>query len=92
MSGKIAIKITEFIGSWTSISIWILFVVFWCIFNQYIIGFDKYPYILLNLVFSLMATFQASIVLMSQKSQDIENRKEYEKLLQELREIKDKLT
>jgi uncharacterized membrane protein len=74
---KMADGIAQFGGSWTfilfffgSILFWILLNVFW--YNNQ--GFDPYPYILLNLVLSCLASIQAPIIMMSQNRQDQKDR------------------
>lgn len=64
--------IATFGGSWTFISLFALFLVVWMIINAFLLlngGFDPYPYILLNLVLSCVAAFQAPIILMAQGRQ-----------------------
>jgi uncharacterized membrane protein len=53
--------------------------VFWVILNSYILvnynkAFDPYPYILLNLFLSMLASIQAPIILMSQNRQSEKDR------------------
>jgi len=69
---KISDKIASFGGSWYFITIFLVFLVAWMIFNNTLESkaFDPYPYILLNLILSCVAALQAPIILMSQ------NRKE----------------
>lgn len=64
--------ISNFGGSWTFITIFILFLIAWMIMNFYFLtnkGFDPYPFILLNLVLSCLAALQAPIILMAQNRQ-----------------------
>jgi len=59
-------------GSWAFITVFGLFLVAWMILNTFILlnkSFDPYPYILLNLVLSCVAAFQAPIILMAQGRQ-----------------------
>ncbi|MEY4852277.1 MAG: hypothetical protein RIS99_672 [Bacteroidota bacterium] len=74
---KMADGIAQFGGSWTfilfffgSILFWILLNIFW--YNNQ--GFDPYPYILLNLVLSCLASIQAPIIMMSQNRQEQKDR------------------
>jgi|SRR3989344_4608309 len=59
---------TNWIGSWTFIILFIIFLIGWISIN--IIGFinnwDPYPFILLNLCLSTIAALQAPLILMSQ--------------------------
>lgn len=58
--------VSSFGGSWSFIFLFLLFFGGWIIFNLYIYSFDNYPFILLNLVLSCLAVFQAPFILMSQ--------------------------
>lgn len=73
-------KVASFGGSWTFISIFIGVMVTWIFLNSFILiklvegSFDPYPYILLNLVLSMLAAIQAPIILMSQNRQAYKDR------------------
>jgi uncharacterized membrane protein len=76
---KMADKVTSFGGSWIFISIFMGVMVIWIILNSFILiklnsSFDPYPYILLNLVLSMLAAIQAPIILMSQNRQAYKDR------------------
>ena len=63
--------VARFGGSWKFIGIFILLMLIWTALNSYILinqdqAFDPYPYILLNLFLSMLASIQAPIILMSQ--------------------------
>ena len=78
---KVADKIASFGGSWTFILIYIFILVLWIFTNSYILlhwgkPFDPYPYILLNLFLSMLASIQAPIILMSQNRQTAKDRLE----------------
>jgi uncharacterized membrane protein len=64
-------KITDFIGSWAFIFLFIFFVVIWIGINIKALygGFDPYPFILLNLTLSCLAAIQAPLIMMSQNRQ-----------------------
>ena len=67
---KIADKVTAIAGSWTFIIIFTLFLILWIILNIYILkNVDPYPFILLNLLLSCIASLQAPIIMMSQNRQ-----------------------
>ena len=71
---KMADKVALFGGSWIFISIFMGVMVIWILLNSFILiklndSFDPYPYILLNLVLSMLAAIQAPIILMSQNRQ-----------------------
>jgi uncharacterized membrane protein len=66
--------IATFGGSWTFVISLSLILIFWMTINvilyaKYQSTFDKYPFILLNLVLSTLAAFQAPIILMAQGRQ-----------------------
>ena len=68
---RVADRVTSFGGSWTFISIFGAVLFFWILLNSLLLirhggSFDPYPYILLNLVLSMLAAVQAPIILMSQ--------------------------
>lgn len=69
---RVADKVSAIAGSWTFITIFIAFLIFWFILNTVILGdeaVDPYPFILLNLVLSCIAALQAPIIMMSQNRQ-----------------------
>jgi uncharacterized membrane protein len=68
---RLADRVATFGGSWTFISIFGVVLVLWVLLNSFIFvsfhgSFDPYPYILLNLFLSMLASIQAPIILMSQ--------------------------
>lgn len=68
---RAADAVARFGGSWTFIGIFAAIMVLWVVLNSYILinygkSFDPYPYILLNLFLSMLASIQAPIILMSQ--------------------------
>jgi uncharacterized membrane protein len=68
---RTADRVTAFGGSWTFISIFGGVLFLWILLNFFLLNklgrtFDPYPYILLNLVLSMLAAVQAPIILMSQ--------------------------
>jgi uncharacterized membrane protein len=60
------------IGSWRFILIQSILVVVWVILNAsaYFRPWDPYPFIFMNLIFSLQSAYTASLILMSQNRQD----------------------
>lgn len=71
---KAADAVANFGGSWTFIILFGLTLTTWVVLNSFILikfdkGFDPYPYILLNLFLSMLASIQAPIILMSQNRQ-----------------------
>ena len=76
---KLADKVASFGGSWVFISIFGCVMVIWILLNSFILlklnsSFDPYPYILLNLVLSMLAAIQAPVILMSQNRQAYKDR------------------
>jgi uncharacterized membrane protein len=99
---RAADKIATFGGSWTFIISFFSILTVWIVFNVYALhnkGFDPYPFILLNLILSCLASIQAPIIMMSQNRQEEKDReraewdlKINEKAEAEIREISKKLT
>ncbi|MBN1828019.1 MAG: DUF1003 domain-containing protein [Deltaproteobacteria bacterium] len=76
---RIADKVASFGGSWIFISIFFCAMVAWILLNSFILvklrgSSDPYPYILLNLVLSMLAAIQAPVILMSQNRQSSKDR------------------
>ena len=74
---RVADAVARFGGSWTFIFIFASVLIFWVIFNSYVLlsrAFDPYPYILLNLFLSMLAAVQAPIIMMSQNRQAARDR------------------
>jgi len=71
---RAADAVASFGGSWTFIMLFGTVLVAWVTLNSFILvhydkSFDPYPYILLNLFLSMLASIQAPIILMSQNRQ-----------------------
>jgi len=62
---------TEWMGSWTFIIVFLIVLGAWIALNilAWLGSWDPYPFILLNLVLSSLTAFQAPIILMSQNRQ-----------------------
>lgn len=76
---RLADKLAQVVGSWPFIFLFLLFLLLWMIVNSLILSrvgteFDPYPYILLNLVLSTVASIQAPIIMMSQNRQSEKDR------------------
>lgn len=99
---RAADKIATFVGSWTFIISFFIILAIWIAFNILALhdkGFDPYPFILLNLILSCLASIQAPIIMMSQNRQGEKERERSERDLKidekaeaEIREISKKLT
>ena len=105
---KAADFIATFGGSWTFILLLSSLLIIWMIINTFLMlknPFDPYPFILLNLVLSCLAAFQAPIILMAQGRQGDRDRidakydhainrkseRENRKMMKDLESIKRKL-
>ncbi len=97
-------KISKYLGSWPFLIGFIIFLILWVIINLYLANnaIDPYPFILLNLLLSCIASIQAPIIMMSQnrqaKKDSIRNQFDYkvdlksELILEDIHEKLDKLT
>ena len=76
LSDRAADMIAEFGGSWKFIGVSIALIIFWIIFNSYILvrGFDPAAYQMLNLALAIIAGMQAPIIMMSQNRQGEKDR------------------
>lgn len=78
---KISDKVAQFGGSWAFIIIFLIILFVWIVYNTLAASnykFDPYPFILMNLVLSCIAAFQAPIIMMSQNRQEEKDRKRSE--------------
>jgi uncharacterized membrane protein len=72
--------VAAFGGSWTFIGLFALTLIGWVALNSFVLvrhgatAFDPYPYILLNLFLSMLASIQAPVILMSQNRQGEKDR------------------
>lgn len=74
---KSADEIAKFGGSWPFIFLFVVILGSWILLNTlHFLGlsFDRYPFILLNLVLSCLAAIQAPIIMMSQNRQATRDR------------------
>lgn len=76
---RLADRIAQFGGSWTFILIFFSALLGWVGLNSLILArrnaaFDPYPYILLNLFLSMLASLQAPVIMMSQNRQAAKDR------------------
>ncbi|MBS3064726.1 MAG: DUF1003 domain-containing protein [DPANN group archaeon] len=78
---RAADKLTKIAGSWGFIIGFLIFLVLWMMTNVIWLehqSWDPYPFILLNLVLSSLAAFQAPIILMSQNRENERDRQRAE--------------
>ena len=71
---RAADAVANFGGSWTFIGSFAVTLIIWVLLNSYVLlrwdaTFDPFPYILLNLFLSMLASIQAPLILMSQNRQ-----------------------
>ena len=68
---RLADKLALGMGSWTFINVQTLVIIIWVILNLvgFIYHWDPYPFILLNLLFSVQAAYAAPVIMMSQNRQ-----------------------
>jgi CRP/FNR family transcriptional regulator, cyclic AMP receptor protein len=74
---RLADRVAAFGGSWTFIIFFGAILLSWVALNTIALhdkGFDPYPYILLNLFLSMIASLQAPVIMMSQNRQGSKDR------------------
>lgn len=79
---RLADNVADFGGSWTFIIWFFVLILIWIGANAFLFlnkGFDPYPFILLNLILSCLASLQAPIIMMSQNRQEEKDRERAKK-------------
>ena len=73
---RLADRVASFGGSWTFLILFSAVIIGWVVLNTVMLagGFDPYPYILLNLFLSMLASIQAPVIMMSQNRQAAKDR------------------
>jgi len=73
---KAADFVAQIVGSWKFVIIQSIMLTIWIILNltAWILHWDPYPFILMNLVLSLQAAYTAPIIMMSQNRQNQRDR------------------
>ena len=76
LGARFADAITGFMGSWKFIVVQTIIVIAWLIGNIILLSrpFDPYPFILLNLAFSLQAAYAAPLILLASNRAAIRDR------------------
>jgi uncharacterized membrane protein len=97
----LADKVAEFGGSWKFIILYFTVMTLWITANCVLLpwrAFDPFPFILFNLILSMLAAIQAPIIMMSQNRQEWRDRMRAENYYKvnlkaelEVRAIRDKL-
>ena len=74
---KLADNIANFVGSWPFIIIQSILLIIWVVLNVLkVVGFDPYPFILLNLFLSFQAAYATPMILMSGNRRADKDRKQ----------------
>ena len=78
---RLADRIAQFGGSWTFILSFLAVLAAWVVLNVILVArrgstFDPYPFILLNLFLSMLASLQAPVIMMSQNRQAVKDRQD----------------
>jgi uncharacterized membrane protein len=88
---KVSDGVTRFVGSWKFIILFAMLLGAWMAFNSIAfftnLRYDPYPFILLNLVLSFVAAFQAPFIMMSQNRGEAKQDAAYRGLFQEIKEL-----
>src|SRR5262249_50908247 len=73
---RVADGVASFGGSWTFIISFLILLMVYSAINVALTGraWDPYPFILLNLILSMLAAIQAPVIMMSQNRQDTKDR------------------
>jgi uncharacterized membrane protein len=74
---RLADRIAAFGGSWMFLILFFIFIAAWITMNSMVLIWkpaDPYPFILLNLVLSCIASIQAPVIMMSQNRQEAKDR------------------
>ena len=91
LGDKISDGIAKFGGSWAFIGSFSLFLFIWIVLNTLalfqVISWDQPPFILLNLILSFIAAFQAPFIMMSQNRGEIKQDESYRKLFAEIKSL-----
>jgi uncharacterized membrane protein len=76
MGDRLADAVARFGGSWSFIIAFAVVLTVWVAVNVVLVtrAWDPYPFILLNLILSMLAAVQAPIIMMSQNRQDAKDR------------------
>jgi len=73
--------VTDYAESWRFIGIFMCMLLIWLGINSIVLiqePFDRYPYILLNLILSCISVIHTPIIMMSQNREETKDRLRYE--------------
>jgi uncharacterized membrane protein len=71
---KVSDRVVTFLGSWKFLIMQSFILLGWILINIFSFAFDKYPFILLNLVLSFQAAFATPLILMASNRSDKKDR------------------
>jgi uncharacterized membrane protein len=73
---RVSDRLADVAGSWSFIFSFAVVLGIWVLMNSvaFVHHWDKYPYILLNLMLSMLAAIQAPVIMMSQNRQETHDR------------------
>ena len=74
LGDRVADAVAAFGGSWRFIGSFFGMLILWVAYNSLGNRYDPYPFILLNLILSMLAAIQAPVIMMSQNRQDAKDR------------------
>jgi len=75
LADKLSDTIVSFLGSWKFLIMQSIILVGWILINVFSFAFDKYPFILLNLVLSFQAAFATPLILMASNRAEKKDRR-----------------
>ena len=87
LGDRISDAVAKFGGSWRFIICAVVLIHVWVLTNIFFSAWDPYPFILLNLLLSLVAAFQAPFILMSQRRVEMKQDAIYRSLFREIKEL-----
>jgi uncharacterized membrane protein len=88
LGDRISDSVAKFGGSWRFIICAVILIKIWVALNLLSpIAWDSYPFILLNLLLSLVAALQAPFILMSQRRVEMKQDAIYRSLFREIKEL-----
>lgn len=70
LGDRAADRVRNGMGSWAFVLAFVAVMVAWAAANSLTVGWDPYPFILLNLFLSMLAALQGAILLIAAKRQD----------------------
>jgi uncharacterized membrane protein len=85
---RVSDLVAAFGGSWKFIFLGFGIIIVWMFWNLYTpLIYDPYPFILLNLLLSCVAAFQAPFIMMSQNRSELKQDEAHRRLLGEIKTL-----